>query len=523
MKFFNDSLLITITALGTLSLNHIAAFSPSNRRNVPFLPSLGLINPILPTKAVSWVSSSNGKALTVQFLSSDSSKYNEDTSAELPSFATKEEYTDYLLEASQLPQGFATGSAVGSFVPEEAPAMGSLPIKGTIIHVTDGPTDNWAAVFTQNKFPGSPIKVGKSRLSSNKPIQTIVINNKISNVCSGGDGVANAEIVCEAVAKELDLSGGVESVFPSSTGIIGWRLPAKELATQVVPEAIKNLQSDSAFNAARDIMTTDRYPKLRSKTLSNGARVIGIAKGAGMIEPNMATMLCYIMTDATIPKQTLQSMLTNAVNKSFNSISVDGDESTSDTTLLISSNKIEMSLEEKEGGDLDEFESALNEICSGLSGDLVRNGEGTGHVMKVTIDNFPGSDREARFLGRHVVNSPLFKCAVSGNDPNTGRLAGAVGSFMGKFKEEEDVSQMVMTLGGRTIFSKGKFVLEGDSIEQELSDHMKNAQQDEVEDFPRHQRYVDIGIDFVTGDASAVVTGSDLTNEYIAVNADYRS
>ena len=113
---------------------------------------------------------------------------------------------------------------------------------------------------------------------SGKPIQTIVINNKISNVCSGGDGVGNAEYVCQAVADLLDLPGGVESVLPSSTGVIGWRLPAKELAGDVVPKAIENLQSETAFNAARDIMTTDRYPKLRSRTLSNGARIIGIAK-----------------------------------------------------------------------------------------------------------------------------------------------------------------------------------------------------------------------------------------------------
>jgi len=115
-------------------------------------------------------------------------------------------------------------------------------------------------------------------LASGKPIQAIVINNKISNVCSGGNGVANAEYVCEALANALNLPGGAESVLPSSTGVIGWRLPAKELAEQVIPEAVKALQTESAFTAARDIMTTDRYPKLRSKTLSNGARIVGIAK-----------------------------------------------------------------------------------------------------------------------------------------------------------------------------------------------------------------------------------------------------
>jgi glutamate N-acetyltransferase / amino-acid N-acetyltransferase len=118
-----------------------------------------------------------------------------------------------------------------------------------------------------------------------------VINNKVSNVCSGGDGVADAELVCQAVAEALQLSGGSKTVLPSSTGVIGWRLPAQELANDVVPIAVKNLQTVSALNAAKAICTTDRFPKVRSKTLSTGARLVGIVKGAGMIEPNMATML----------------------------------------------------------------------------------------------------------------------------------------------------------------------------------------------------------------------------------------
>jgi glutamate N-acetyltransferase / amino-acid N-acetyltransferase len=141
--------------------------------------------------------------------------------------------------------------------------------------------------------------VGRKRLADNGPIQTLVINNKVSNVCSGGDGVANAELVCQAVADTLQLSQGAKSVLPSSTGVIGWRLPATELAEQVVPMAIQNLQSQSALNAAIAICTTDRFPKVRSKTLSNGARLVGIVKGAGMIEPNMATMLVrflYLLT-----------------------------------------------------------------------------------------------------------------------------------------------------------------------------------------------------------------------------------
>ena len=444
-----------------------------------------------------------------------------DTDAVLPEFGSLDEYLAYLDAASALPLGFAAGTAAGEFVPVESPAMGSLPVKGTLIHLTDGPTDSWAAVFTRNRFPGSPIRVGRSRLEGGGPLQAIVVNNKVSNVCSGGDGVADSERVCRAVADALDLEGGAETVLPCSTGVIGWRLPAEELAEQVVPRAVEDLQTRSALSAARDIMTTDRYPKLRSRTLSSGARLVGIAKGAGMIEPNMATMLCYLMTDATVGRSELQAMLSDSVDGSFNSISVDGDESTSDTTVLVASNRVETSGE----ADLAEFREALREVMTGLAGDLVRNGEGTGHVMRVSVSNYPGTDHGARSLGRWIVNSPLFKCAVAGNDPNTGRLAGAIGSFLGKYNPEADVGDVTLTLGGRAICASEKFILEGDDVERELSDHMKDAQLGEVDEFPRHQRCVEIGVDFgkLGGQGSATVLGSDLTAEYVSVNADYRS
>jgi glutamate N-acetyltransferase / amino-acid N-acetyltransferase len=355
-------------------------------------------------------------------------------------------------------------------------------------------------------------------VAAGKPLHAIVVNNKVSNVCSGGDGVADSEKVCAAVADALKLPGGGSSVLPSSTGVIGWRLPATELA-DLVPDAVANIQTTSGLNAAQAIMTTDRFPKVRSQTLSNGARIVGIAKGAGMIEPNMATMLSYIMTDATVPRDQLQAILSQVVNGSYNSISVDGDESTSDTVALISSNKVDKV-------DIDEFKQALTAVCQGLASDIVRNGEGTGHVIRVSVVNFPGTDHEARRLGRHIVNSPLFKCAVSGNDPNTGRLAAAIGSFMGKFKNDEAIDQMSLTLGSRCIFQDGKFVLGGDEVEKELSAHMADAQYDEHSDYPPHQRCVEIGVDFGKasgGSGTAIVLGSDLTNEYVAVNADYRS
>ena len=339
------------------------------------------------------------------------------------------------------------------------------------------------------QFPGAPVIVGRKRIAEGGPLHALVINNKVSNVCSGGDGVGNAEQVCAAVAEALKLPGGASTVLPSSTGVIGWRLPAKELAEDLVPKAVENLQTKSALEAAKAICTTDRYPKVRSQTLSCGARIVGIAKGAGMIEPNMATMLSYLMTDATIPKAKLQEMLSRVVDQSYNSISVDGDESTSDTVALLASNQVS-------GTDEAEFEAALLKVCKGLAADIVRNGEGTGHVIRVEISNLPGTNHEARRLGRHIVNSPLFKCAVSGNDPNTGRLAAAIGSFMGKFKNDENVKEMQITLGGRVIFSNGKFVLEGQEVEEALSKHMEEAQFNEHSDHPPHQKFVESTLSF---------------------------
>jgi len=442
-----------------------------------------------------------------------------DTPETLPEFKSDEDYLEYMDTVSELPKGFATGTSDGTFISVEAPGLGNLKIRATVIQLTDGPTENWAACFTSNKFPGAPITVGRKRLAAGGPIEALVINNKVSNVCSGGDGEADAELVCESVAKSLNLDSA-NLVLPSSTGVIGWRLPAKELAEDIVPEAVKNMQSKSVLNAAEAIMTTDRFPKVRSITLSNGARVVGIAKGAGMIEPNMATMLSYILTDATVPKEKLQSMLGSVVDDTFNCLSVDGDESTSDTVVCLASNQVSDEV------DLEEFESALKSVSKGLAADIVRNGEGTSHVMRVVISNFPGTKKEARFLGRHIVNSPLFKCAVSGNDPNTGRLAGAIGSYMGKYMPDSDTSKVSLTLGGRCIFSEGKFVLEGDKVEKELSKHMASAEYGDSTHFPPHQRFVEIGVDFGiegTGFEEVCVLGSDLTKEYVVINADYRS
>jgi len=241
----------------------------------------------------------------------------------------------------------------------------------------------------------------------------------------------------------------------------------------------------------------------------------------------MATMLSYILTDLDLPKSVLARCLKNAVAKSFNTISVDGDQSTSDTVLVLSSKRVPCKGGAKEEA---EFEAALCELCRGLSEDIVRNGEGTQHVIKVTTKGAP-SDILARDLGRFVVNSNLVKCAISGCDPNVGRIVGAIGSYLGTIPNgAELIAGLSVSLGDTDIFSKGAFQL--DPVKDKiLSDYMLDCQlfpsevKEEDRNYPTHFKCVEIGINMSggRGPGSCVVIGSDLTKEYVEVNADYRS
>jgi len=348
-------------------------------------------------------------------------------------------------------------------------------------------------------------------------LQAIVVNNKISNVSppDADGGVAASETICTELAKQLNLEGGASSVLPSSTGVIGWRLPVADMVA-ALPEAVSALKQGSALPAARGIMTTDRYPKLSSKDLPGGARLVGIAKGAGMIEPNMATMLCFLLTDLALPRRELQKMLSEAVTDSFNGVSVDGDESTSDTVVLLSSGRVPPSAEATEN-----FRAALREVCCDLAAQVVHNGEGTQHVIRVAVTG-ASDDATARRVAKAVVNGPLFKSAVAGNDPNVGRLVGKVGQALGA-EGASMAAGCVCRIGGETIFENGQFALDTEK-ERRLSGHLKFAAADSQLTYPPHRRVVDVEVCLGGGGGGkAVVLGSDLTTEYVQINADYRS
>jgi glutamate N-acetyltransferase/amino-acid N-acetyltransferase len=384
------------------------------------------------------------------------------------------------------------------------------------------PSSSFAAVFTRNAFPGAPVVIGRSRLGQDT-LGAILVNNKISNVCAP-EGVAASEAVASAVGAALGIRAS--QVLPCSTGVIGWRLPTEPMV-QAVPAAVQALQGDSILPAAEGIVTTDLYPKIRRASVGEGS-IVGIAKGAGMIEPNLATMLVYLLTDCDVPREELRAALREAVDSSFNAMSIDSDTSTSDTVALVSSRRVPC--------DLTAFRAALTQVCSQLTRDIVRNGEGVHHVVRVKVLGAPNAEL-ARGIGKSVVNSPLLQCAIAGNDPNVGRLIMAIGKYVGALPSSApavSLSRCTVTMAGETIFADGVFRLNPET-EQRLVAHLKSAElyasvppADGLTfvpalRYPPHERNVEIEISLGDGAAECTVYGSDRTHEYISENADYRS
>jgi glutamate N-acetyltransferase/amino-acid N-acetyltransferase len=432
-------------------------------------------------------------------------------------FASRAEHRAWLEAQAALPEGFRAGTAAFDFVPVEVPKPARMRV--TLLAL-DRPTPAFAAKFTRNAFPGAPVIVGRRRLEA-PALGAIVVNTKVSNVCAPG-GVEAAERVCAEAAGLLGIGPG--EVLPSSTGVIGWRLPVDAMLA-ALPEAARGLQGGSVLPAAEAITTTDLYPKVRRAAVGEGS-IVGIAKGAGMIEPNLATMLVFLLTDVDVPRAALRAALDEAVEASFNCISVDSDTSTSDTVVLVSSLR-------RPAPPAGAFGEALARVCQRLAEDVVRNGEGVHHVMRVTVTGGRSFD-EARGLGKAVVNSPLLKAAVNGNDPNVGRLLCAAGKHAGALGLPLDPERVVMRVGGELVLEGGAMRLDPEK-EERLVRHLKAAElyasaapPDGLTfrpplDYPPHERRVEIEIDLALGGASCTVLGADLTHEYVTENADYRS
>jgi glutamate N-acetyltransferase/amino-acid N-acetyltransferase len=346
------------------------------------------------------------------------------------------------------------------------------------------------AMFTRSRFPGAPVIVGRAHISDSYA-QAIVVNSKNANVATGQRGIDDAVEMCRLVGEELGIEA--RDVLPFSTGVIGRRLPMEKIRAGL--QGIRDqLRSNNLELAARAIMTTDMYPKYISRPVGS-AVVAGIAKGAGMIEPNMATMLAYIMTDAELPPQIMRPMLRRVVDRSFNAISIDTDTSTSDTVVLLA-NGLAGAVQQRA------FEAALTEVCEYLAREIARNGEGASKLLTVQVSGAK-NPRQAKFVAKAVVNSPLVKTAVYGCDPNWGRIVMAVG----KCADEPDIepNRTTIRFGSTAVFELGS------PVECDLEALQKYLAQKEVE----------IGVDLGIGNATARVWGCDLTEGYIKENAYY--
>ncbi len=441
-------------------------------------------------------------------------------------YESSADYLAALETRGALPAGFGVAAAATAFEPPERPGK-ELPLRVALL-LADRPTPAFAATLTRNALRGAPVQVVADLLDRRAPVRGVLVNNAVSNV-GVASGVDDAMTVLERLAGEVGaagaMSGAGQAFAPASTGVIGWRLPVAPICAALpglvaacAPGAAPagTAPTGSVLPAARAIMTTDRYPKVRSRR-AGAATVTGIAKGAGMIEPSMATMLAFLLTDAAVDRGALQRLLDAAVRDSFNRISVDGDQSTSDMVLALASQRAAPVAEEALG-------DAIAGVCRDLAADIVRNGEGVEHVIRVAV-RAPGTDEQAAAIGKAVVNSPLVKTAVFGDDPNVGRIVSAVGDHLGGLAggSAPPLAAAVVRLGGITVFGGGAFALDG-AKEAALASYLRERRIDHTLDYPPHDRAVEIEIDFgAARAASAVVLGTDLSHGYVTENADYRS
>ena len=347
-----------------------------------------------------------------------------------------------------------------------------------------------AAVFTRNHFPGAPVIVGRETIQAGK-LRGVVVNSKVSNVATGARGIENARRMAAAAAAELGTVPG--HILVSSTGVIGVPLPIETIETGI--RGIASELQPNPLVGAEGIMTTDRHPKALSTSV-DGATITWVAKGSGMIEPNMATMLVYIFTDAALDAVTLDRMLRAAVEVSFNMLSVDTDTSTSDTCAILA-NGLAGRVDE------DAFVDALIAGCTKMTEILARDGEGAARMIRASVRGAL-NNYEARRVAKSLVNSPLVKTMVAGADPNVGRLLMAVGKC---FECTILPANTDAWINGHAVVVGGQRLdFEDASVRKTLSADV-----------------VDLEVSLGVGNGEARAYGCDLTTGYIEENASYYS
>ncbi|MBI4527668.1 MAG: bifunctional glutamate N-acetyltransferase/amino-acid acetyltransferase ArgJ [Deltaproteobacteria bacterium] len=358
-----------------------------------------------------------------------------------------------------------------------------------------------AALFTTNRVKAAPVLVGMERLRRSK-IQAVVVNSGIANACTGKRGVSDAEAMCELVGSRLGIAAGL--VFPSSTGVIGVPLPMDRIKRGIT-KAAAALSADSFSHAAEAIMTTDRFMKVSSTSLVLGGkrvRVAGMAKGAGMIAPNMATMLAYVFTDAAADADCVNSILRRSAEESFHRVTVDGDMSTNDTVLLLANGAVGNRPIERGSREAAGLLRAVSQVMKKLSIKLVEDGEGTTKLVEIRVEG-ARSGADARKIAFVVGNSKLVKTAFFGEDPNFGRVMAAVGYAGVPVRPEAiDVS-----------FDRVTVVRNGVG----LSSREKQAAR--VLKRPSFK----VRIQLHQGKAATSIWTSDLSHTYVRINSAYRT
>ncbi|HIP81899.1 MAG TPA: bifunctional glutamate N-acetyltransferase/amino-acid acetyltransferase ArgJ [Leucothrix mucor] len=372
----------------------------------------------------------------------------------------------------------------------------------TLIELAEG--SSVAGVFTQNAFCAAPVTVCREHLETTEGIRYLIINAGNANAGTGEEGLTSAQMICAEVAEET--MSALNSVLPFSTGVIGEQLPYWKIVEQV-PNIIEKLSEDNWMQAATAIMTTDTTLKGVSKSLEiNGKKVTftGMVKGAGMIEPNMATLLAYVATDAGIDNASLQCILNCSVRDSFNSITVDGDTSTNDSLILMATGQSGVVLDELADDDQQQIIQTIRAVCQELAQAVIRDAEGATKFVTIEVEAAPDYNY-AKEIAYSVARSPLVKTALFASDPNWGRLLMAIGKTPVK---DLDVSKLSLWLGETQLIEAG----------EPLETYQESQGQTEMD-----KDEITIRIQLNAGDAKATVWTSDLSHEYVTINAEYRS
>jgi len=363
-----------------------------------------------------------------------------------------------------------------------------------------------AGVFTRNLLKAAPVQVAQSHLARGR-IRAILANSGCANAATGPAGLEACRRTCRELARALDCPQ--DQVLPCSTGVIGQLLPADKVCS-ALPGLVEGLSREGLARAAGAIMTTDAFRKMARADTEVGGRpvtVLGLAKGAGMIRPDMATMLAFVLTDAAASPAALQEVITRAAEQSFNRATVDGDMSTNDTLVLLASGRAGNRELAPGQGELAPLQEAVTRVCQDLAAMLVADGEGAGHLVRVVVSGAPDQDT-ARRLCYAIAHSPLCKTAFAGRDPNWGRLLSAAAAKAGR-QGLPFVPEKTRLWIGPALIAQGA-AYTGTRAEEEAARVMQKN---------RYQVRLDLGL----GESFFWVLTSDLDHAYIEINAEYRS